>query len=59
VAAGSNAPQTIESFGALNVRLKDGAGNALNLSLAGAAWVMANSFGRLSKADSKSAITTA
>jgi|GEM_PF-1984839 len=32
MAAGSNAPQTIESFGALNVTLKDGAGNALNLA---------------------------
>ena len=32
MAAGSNAPQPIESFGALNVTLKDGAGNALNLA---------------------------
>ena len=32
IAAGSNAPQTIESFGALNVTLKDGSGNALNLA---------------------------
>jgi hypothetical protein len=32
MAAGSNAPQTIESFGALNVTLKDGGGNALNLA---------------------------
>ncbi len=32
MAAGSTAPQTIESFGALNVTLKDGSGNALNLA---------------------------
>ena len=31
-AAGSGAPQPIESFGALNVTLKDAAGNALNLA---------------------------
>jgi len=32
MAAGSNAPQTIESFGALNVTLTDAAGNPLNLA---------------------------
>jgi len=32
MAAGSNAPQTIESFGALSVTLKDGGGNPLNLA---------------------------
>ena len=31
-ALGNNTPQPIESFGALNVTLKDGAGNALNLA---------------------------
>ena len=32
MATGSSAPQTIESFGALNVTLKDAGGNALNLA---------------------------
>lgn len=32
LAAGSGTPQSIESFGALNVTLKDAAGNALNLA---------------------------